>query len=184
MTWRPTGSPSTVPAGMDTAGLPVRLAGMVSAPLLPTALLKPYSLMRSTPPTVVGMGPVAAKAVSGLVAQKTKSVCSNRVAICSLTVDAEHLGPARRLHVEVVGGQVEAELDLGGEVVVAAGVEVAQLAGQADRVGHDPLEAALGQVDHHVHPPEAGLGDECLGQRGDHLRRRGARRRRHPGRRR
>ncbi len=84
MTWRPTGRPSTVPAGMDTAGLPVRLAGMVSAPLLPMALLKPYSLMRSTPPTVVGMGPVAAKAVSGLVAQKTKSVCSNRVAICSL----------------------------------------------------------------------------------------------------
>ena len=70
---------------MDTAGLPVRLAGMVRAPLLPMALLNPYSVMRSTSPTVVGMGPAASKAVSGLVAAKMKSARSKMSAIFSLT---------------------------------------------------------------------------------------------------
>ena len=56
------------------------------------------------------------------------------------------------------------ELDLGGEVVVARRVAVPELTGQADQVGHGPLEAALGEVDHHVDPAQAGRGDQGLGQ--------------------
>ena len=48
-------------AGMATAGFPVVLAGMVSAPLFPTAASKPYSVIRSTPSMVVGMGPWAGR---------------------------------------------------------------------------------------------------------------------------
>ena len=141
---------------METAGLPVRLAGMVSAPLFPMALLKPCSAMRSTSPTVVGMGPAAAKAVSGLVAAEDEVGLVEDVGHPLVDVDPEHLGGSGGLHVEVVGGQVHAQLDLGGEVVGAGRVAVAQGSGQADQVGHGPLQAALGQVDHHVDPGRGG----------------------------
>ena len=99
---------------------------MVSAPLLPIALSKPYSAMRSTSPTVVGIGPAAAKAMSGLVAAKMKSVCSKMSAIRSLTSIRNISVVPARLHVEVVGGQVHAQLDLRGEIVVAGRVAVAE----------------------------------------------------------
>src|SRR5215207_2704034 len=76
ITCMPTGRPSTVPAGMETAGLPTMLAGMVSTPLFsgpterfPTRVLRPIS---------------AGNATSGLVAQITKSTSSKRSAMRSL----------------------------------------------------------------------------------------------------
>ena len=65
------------PAGTVIAGLPVRFAGIVSAPLLPIAVSNPYCAIRSTPPTVVAIGPSAATATSGMVAHNRKSVWSN-----------------------------------------------------------------------------------------------------------
>ena len=70
MKWRPTtcrpiGSPSSVPAGIEIAGLPCMLAGNVSRPLI----LAPASI----PPNVSGNGPSAANATSGLLAVMTKS---------------------------------------------------------------------------------------------------------------
>ena len=78
-------------------------------------------------------------------------------------LDAEHLGSPRGLEVEVVGRDVEREHDLGGQVVDAIGVAVPQDAGEADRVGHRPLDGTLGEVDDHVDPAEAGRRDERLG---------------------
>ena len=52
-----------------------------------------------------------------------------------------------------------------------AGIAIAERPGQADQVGHGPLEATLGELDHDVDPGEAGGGDEGLG-RLDHQRRR------------
>ena len=43
----------------------------------------------------------------------------------------------------MVGGEVHRELDLRGEVVTAGGVAVAEVADQADQVGHDPFERRL-----------------------------------------
>ena len=84
-TWRPTGSPSTSPAGMLTAGLPLRFDGAVSAAELKMARASPTSATRSCPGTVIGGGPSAAKATSGLVEQKTKSACSKSPAMASFS---------------------------------------------------------------------------------------------------
>ncbi len=84
ITCSPTGRPSTEPAGIDTAGLPARFAGIVRAPLLPSARSKPTWETRSAPSISSASGPAAGKATSGLVEQKTKSASSNRSAIASL----------------------------------------------------------------------------------------------------
>ena len=123
--------------------------------------------MRSTSPTLVGIGPAASKAMSGLVAAKTTSAWSNRSAICSLRATRNSVGLPGRLRRVVVGGQVHADLDLGGEVVVAAGIPVAQLLDQPDQVGQRPLEAALGEFHDHVDPLQAGVADEGLGRLDD-----------------
>ena len=81
-----------------------------------------------------------------------------------VAVDAEHLGGPGHLGGEVVGSHVEGELDLRGQVVVAGREAVTQLADQPDGVGHHPLEPALGQVDHHVDPGEAGAGHQGFGR--------------------
>jgi hypothetical protein len=44
MTCTDTGKPPTVPMGMATAGCPVVLAGMVSAPLLPSQFGQPETV--------------------------------------------------------------------------------------------------------------------------------------------
>ena len=80
MTCRPTGRPSTSPAGIEIAGLPWRLAGNVSLPLLPAPAF--------TPPNVLGSGPSASNATSGLLAvitRSTPSTGSKIRAIASLT---------------------------------------------------------------------------------------------------
>ena len=84
-TCSPTGNPSTRPAGMLTAGLPLRLDGAVSAALFMMARAKPISWMRSRPGMVEGGGPSASKATSGWVEQNTKSASSKRSAMAPLT---------------------------------------------------------------------------------------------------
>ena len=73
------------PAGMLTAGLPLRLDGAVSAAWFMMARAKPISWMRSRPGIVDGGGPSASKATSGCVEQNTKSASSNRSAIAPLS---------------------------------------------------------------------------------------------------
>ena len=164
MTCSPTGSPSTVPAGMDTAGLPVRLAGMVRAPLLPMARVEAVLGDQVDLADRGGHGPGGTEGDVRVGGAEDEVGLLEQVGHLLVDVDPEHLGGAGGLHVEVVGGQVHAQLDLGGEVVVAVRVAVPELPGQADQVGHGPLEAALGQLDHDVDPGEAGVGDEGLGR--------------------
>ena len=62
---RPAG-PSTRPAGMLIAGLPLRFDGAVSAALFMMARVKPISWMRSAPGMVEGGGPSAAERHVGM----------------------------------------------------------------------------------------------------------------------
>ena len=70
--WRPmicipTGRPSKVPTGIDTAGLPAKLAGKVRFPwLAPTRMMSPNRSMRSMSPTVVGHGALGAEGHVGV----------------------------------------------------------------------------------------------------------------------
>ena len=106
--WRPPGCRSGWP-------------GWVRAPLLPRARSKPYSLIRSIVAHRGGHGPGGGEGgVRDWWRQKTKSVCSNRVGHLLVDGDAEHARcvPAVWRSKWWVD-EVEAELDLGGEVVVA-----------------------------------------------------------------
>ena len=60
------GRPSTSPAGMLTAGLPLRFEGAVSAALFMMAREKPSSWMRSAPGMVDGGGPFGGKGDIGI----------------------------------------------------------------------------------------------------------------------
>ena len=129
--WRPmicmlTGRPSTRPIGMATAGLPVVLAGMVSAPLLPTAASNPYSLTRSTPSTDVGIGPLAGKATSGLVAQMMKSTSSKSRAIRTMMSRRKASMFFAVLQLEVIGGDVGRQHDLRREFGFTGGIAITQ----------------------------------------------------------
>ncbi len=88
----PHGQAVEVPTGTEIAGLPVTLAGIVSAPLFsrPTFGRRPAWLKAMC----------AGKATSGLVAAMTKSTSSNTAAIASLASVRACLGPSGHLEVQ------------------------------------------------------------------------------------
>ena len=93
-----------------------------------------------------------------------KSTCSKSVGHDLVEVDAEHLVGPGHVEVEAVKAMLTANMDLGGEQLLALRVAVAEVADQGDEVAHGPLEAGLGELHHQVRPGQADVGDEGLGR--------------------
>ena len=121
---------------------------------------------RSTPSTVVGMRSLGAERDVGVGGADDEVHLLEDLRPSARWSDAgEGLDVLGRLYVEVVGGDVGRQHDLGREVRLARRVEVAEPDQQAGRPGHGPLQAAPGQRDRHVDPSEAGVLDQADGPR-------------------
>ena len=153
-----------MPIGMATAGCPVVLAGMVSAPLLPSAASKPSSEIEVDPVDRRGHRTLRPEGHVGVGGADDEVGLLEDLRHLHDHGAPERLDVLRRLDAEVVGGDVGGQHDLGRELVLALGVPVPEADQQAGRPGHGPFEATPGQRDGHVDLGQLGVPDQELGR--------------------
>ena len=164
-TCRPTGRPSTSPAGIEIAGLPWRLAGNVSLPLLPA--------LSSTPPNVLGQRAVGGEGDVGVAGRDDQVDAVDGVEDLGHRLVDLHppaLDDRPRRGVVDADGVAQAAADLRGQVVGAVRPAVAELGDDVDRPADRPGPAHARQagVDA-VDARQPGVGDQLLGGAAEHV---------------
>ena len=118
--------------------------------------------------TWLGSGPSASNATSGFVDANTKSTSSNSAAIVSFVCDPLRLDPGAGVEVVDLVGDLQAERDLEGQVVLARGVAVAEEHDDLAEPGERPLEAELGELHRDVDDLEARVAGQRVRRLLDH----------------
>ena len=162
-TCRPTGNPSTSPAGMLMAGLPLRFDGAVSAALFMMARTKPTSWIRSCPGDRRRRRPLGREGDVGIgrAQDEVRLVEQVRHGLVELAPIA--LDRGRPLEVVALPGAASSPAaHLAGQLVDPLGIRIAQVGHERGLIRHRPLPAQRWQRRRHrddaaAPPPRPGV---------------------------
>ena len=148
----PTGSPSTVPTGMDTAGIAGQVGRHGEGTVVAESALEAEFGDQVAVADGGGHGPGGVEGHVGVGGGEDEVHLGEGLGHDLVQGHPEHLVGPGQLEVEAAEGDVHGELDLGGEELLTGGVAVAQVPDQGDQVAHGPFESGLGQLEGQIHP--------------------------------